>query len=142
MFQETQNTQDASFQLFETAYVFEAAVVSFIVTVFVVYTFLTLKERHRDVSQFNLLFGAAVYGFITGLVIAFVILPMRVLIMNSDVKPHIAAVGGIFVFLTMFSLRQGAVGRLPFIGEPLRGYRRAQLRKTIEVAERQLLKSK
>ncbi|MEL7485864.1 MAG: hypothetical protein AAGJ87_01470 [Pseudomonadota bacterium] len=119
-------------------YAFEAAVVSFIVSVFVLYAYANLRDRHRDEAKWHIGVGAAVYGFIIGLVIAFVILPMRTVLINGETPPEMAAVSGVGVFLVMFSLRRGLVGRLPFLGAQLKAYRRAQLRKTIESASREL----
>ena len=119
-------------------YAFEAAVVAFIVAVFISVAFVTLKPRHRDVDAWHVVAGAAIYGAIIGLVIAFIVLPMRMLLINGDAPPATAALGAIFVFLTMFSLRRGLVGRIPFLGPQVRAFRRAQLRKTIETAQEQL----
>ena len=120
------------------AYGFEAAVVAFIVSVFVIYALATLRARHRDEAKWHIGVGAAVYGFIIGLIIAFVILPMRTRLIDGETPPEVAAVSGVMVFLVMFSMRRGLIGRLPFLGAQLKSYRRAQLRKTIETAEAQL----
>ncbi len=117
---------------------FEAAVVGFIVTVFVAVAAATLKPRHRDSGLARVLVGAGIYGCVVGLVIAFVILPLRVTLIDGDVPPQVAAFGGVGVFLTMFSLRRGLVGRLPFLGPQVKQFRRAQLRRTIEAAEKDL----
>ncbi|MEO0398921.1 MAG: hypothetical protein AAF224_05800 [Pseudomonadota bacterium] len=124
---------------FGAPYVFEGAVVAFIMSVFTLYAAATLRARHRDVGFFSVLGGAAVYGVLIGLVIAFIILPMRAVLMSAETPPEFAALGGILVFLTMFSLRRGVAGRLPFLGRSIKAFRRAQLRKTIETAEKQLL---
>ncbi|MBI1392183.1 MAG: hypothetical protein GC152_05505 [Alphaproteobacteria bacterium] len=119
---------------------FEAMVVAFIVCAFVAWAAATLKARHRDVGVAATLIGASVYGAVVGAVIAFLVLPLRVTLINGDLPEWMAAVGGIGVFLTMFSLRRGLVGRLPFLGPHVRAYRRAQLRRTIETAEKDLRK--
>ncbi|MEM9168689.1 MAG: hypothetical protein AAGC56_03460 [Pseudomonadota bacterium] len=117
---------------------FDVAVIGFIVIVFIAYAGATLKDRHKDGAGGNVIAGAGVYGAVIGLVIAFVILPLRVYLISSETRPEIAALAGVGVFLTMFSLRRGLVGRLPFLGAHLRAFRRANLRKTIEGARAEL----
>ncbi|MEO1014471.1 MAG: hypothetical protein AAFX08_04705 [Pseudomonadota bacterium] len=119
---------------------FEAAVVGFIIAVFVAFAAATLKARHRDGGTAQVLVGAAIYGCVVGLVIAFVILPLRVTLIDGDVPPQVAAFGGVGVFVTMFSLRRGLVGRLPLLGPQVKAFRRAQLRRTIETAQKDLSK--
>lgn len=119
---------------------FEAAVVGFIVAVFVGYAAATLRKSRGEAPMRRVLVGAGAYGAVVGAVIAFVILPLRLVLIAGDAPDWIAAVGGVGVFLTMFSLRRGLVGRLPFLGGHVRAYRRAQLRRTIAVAEKDLRK--
>ena len=119
-------------------YAFEAAVVAFIIVVFLIVAATTLRARHRDTALWHVLLGAGVYGAIVGLVIAFIVLPLRIVLMNAETPPEVAALGGVAVFLMMFALRRGAAGRLPFLGAQIKAFRRAQLRKTIETAEKQL----
>ena len=119
---------------------FELSVIGFIVAVFILYAMATLKERHCDLAAWHVYIGAAFYGFVIGLIIAFVILPLRVYLLSSETRPEIAAFAGIGVFLVMFSMRRGLIGRLPFLGPQLRAYRRANLRKTIESASAELTK--
>lgn len=116
---------------------FEAAVVGFIVAVFILNAGVTLRAHAGD-ELASVLVGAGIYGFIVGLVIAFAILPLRVVLISGDVPNTFAALGAIGLFATMFALRRGAIGRMPFLGGQVTAYRRAQLRRGIAVASAQL----
>jgi len=121
-------------------YYVEAAVAAAVAVIFVLTSVLTIKERHRDVEAWHIHVGAAIYGAIFGIVIGFVIVPLRVWLTDASLPPHYAAVSGFSVLFIMIALRRGLIGRLPFLGPQVKAYRRALLRKTIETAQKQLAK--
>lgn len=97
-----------------------------------------LRERHRQGDGWHVYAGAAVNGTLVGLLIGFVLLPLRSVMADRSLPQEqvLASVGG-FV-LTIVALRQGWVGKLPILGPQLRAYRRANLRRIIEQSQKQL----
>jgi hypothetical protein len=118
----------------------EAAVALAATLAFVLSALALIRSRHRDAALWHVLLGAAIYGAIFGIVIGFVITPLRALLLNGDLPPQFAAFSGLGVVTIMISLRRGLIGRLPFLGPQVRSYRRALLRRTIEVAQTELAK--
>jgi len=116
----------------------EAAVAAVATALFVLSALMMIKKRHRDAALWHVLLGAAIYGAIFGIVIGFIIVPLRAVLMDGDLPPHVAAVSGFGVLAIMIALRRGLIGRLPFLGPQVKSYRRALLRRTIEVAEAEL----
>lgn len=116
----------------------EAIVAAIVVGVFAVNSVLTLKRRHMDGEAWHVHLGAAIYGGVIGVVIGFVIMPLRVYLTDARLPPHYAAVSGVAFLAIMISIRRGLIGRLPFLGPQVKAYRRALLRKSIELANKQL----
>ena len=121
-------------------YYVEATVAAVVAVIFVLSSLLTIKARHRDVEAWHVHVGAAIYGAIFGVVIGFVIVPLRVWLTDASLPPQYAAVSGFSVLFIMIALRRGLIGRLPFLGPQVKAYRRALLRKTIDTAQKQLAK--
>jgi uncharacterized protein involved in response to NO len=121
-------------------YYVEAAVAAVVAVIFVLSSLLSIKEHHRDVEAWHVHVGAAIYGALFGIVIGFVIVPLRVWLTDASLPPQYAAVSGFSVLFIMIALRRGLIGRLPFLGPQVKAYRRALLRKTIETAQTQLNK--
>lgn len=116
----------------------EAAVAATVMVLFVLASMMMIRARHRDAALWHVLLGAAIYGAIFGIVIGFVITPLRAVLMNGDLEPQYAAISGLGVLAIMIALRRGLIGRLPFLGPQVKAYRRALLRRTIEAAQAQL----
>lgn len=116
----------------------ETGVAAVIVFIFLINAALTLRDRHRDVERWHVLLGAAIYGAMFGAVVGFVIVPMRVVLMNGELPPQYAAGSGFGVLFIMIALRRGVLARLPFLGPQVKAYRRAALRRQIEIAQKQL----
>jgi len=119
-------------------YAVEAVIALFITGAFVLFSMTSLRERHRDMAAWHVNLGAAIYGVLVGLIIGFVIVPMRMVLMSGQVPPQTAAISGFGFLAVMMSIRRGLIGRLPFLGPQVKAYRRAMLRKTIETAQKQL----
>ena len=119
-------------------YAVEGFIAFFITIVFVLYAMTRIKERHRDAAAWHVNLGAAIYGALVGIVIGFVIVPLRLVLMSGQVPPQTAAYSGLGFFAVMISIRRGLIGRLPFLGPQVKAYRRAMLRRTIEAAQKQL----
>jgi hypothetical protein len=116
----------------------EAIVAALVVVAFVVIAMVSLKERHFDVDAWHVYVGAGIYGAIIGIIIGFVVVPLRAMLTDISLPPYIAAISGFAVLALMISLRQGLIGRLPFLGPQVKAYRRAMLRRSIETAQKQL----
>lgn len=111
-----------------------------VMLVFVALAALTIKERHRDVEAWHVLVGAAIYGALFGAVIGFVIVPLRALVTDTSLPPHMALGGGLSFIAIMVALRSGLIMRLPFLGPQVKAWRRAALRRAIENATKQIEK--
>ncbi len=118
----------------------EATVAAAVTVAFVLSSSMMIRKRHRDAALWHVLLGAAIYGAIFGLVIGFVIVPLRMVLINGDLPPQYAAASGFGVLAVMISLRRGLIGKLPFLGRQVKAYRRALLRRTIETAQSELAK--
>lgn len=121
-------------------YFVEATVAAIVAVAFVLNSLLTIKAEHRDVAAWHVHVGAAIYGAIFGVVVGFVIVPLRIYLTDASLPPEYAAVSGFSVLFIMIALRRGLIGRLPFLGPQVKAYRRALLRKTIATAQKQLAK--
>lgn len=116
----------------------EAAVAAIVAAVFVLNSALALKARHMDKEAWHVHLGAGIYGLMIGLVVAFIIMPLRVYLTDASLPPTYAAASGFAFLAIMLSIRRGLIGRLPFLGPQVKAYRRALLRRTIESAQKQL----
>lgn len=111
-----------------------------IMIVFVITSFATLKERHRDRQAWHVHAGAAIYGAMFGVLIGFFIMPLRVALMSGELPSEVAGPSAFGVLVLVIAMRMGWIARAPFIGPQVRAYRRANLRRSIESAKRQLEK--
>jgi len=116
----------------------EGVIALVVAAAFVLFAMTLIKERHRDVAQWHVAVGAAIYGAVIGIVVGFVIVPLRMVLMNGHVTPQTAALSGLGLVSFTMALRRGLIGRLPFLGPQVKAYRRALLRRTIEAAQKQL----
>jgi len=116
----------------------ELAVATLIVLATLGFAFATLRQRHRDTAAWHVWLGAAIQGAIFGLIIGFMVLPLRFALMEGEVPTQFAGPTGIIVILLVIALRRGLLARLPFLGPQVKAYRRASLRRTIENSQKQL----
>ncbi len=118
----------------------ELAIALVVVAAFVIIAAASIRERHRDRANWHVLLGAAIYGGLVGLVVGFVIVPLRALLLDGELPPQVAAGAGAGFLAIMFTLRSGVLFRTPLLGPQVRAFRRASLRRSIEKAEDQLAK--
>ncbi len=116
----------------------ELAVALAVMIAFVISAGVSIRERHRDRANWHVLLGSAIYGGLVGLVVGFVIVPLRALLLDGALPPQVAAGAGFGFLAIMFTLRSGVLFRTPLLGPQVRAFRRASLRRTIEKAEDQL----
>ncbi|MEZ5891776.1 MAG: hypothetical protein R3C58_01310 [Parvularculaceae bacterium] len=116
----------------------EAFAAAAVMIVFVVVSMATLRERHRDTPAWHVNLGAAIYGAILGVVIGFVIVPLRMSLTQGTMPPQTAGVSTFAALALVIALRRGLIAQLPFLGPQVKAYRRASLRRQIEIAQKQL----
>lgn len=116
----------------------EGIVAGAIALSFVVSARFSLKPHHRGGDGVHVDFGAAIYGLLFGAIIGFIIVPLRMGLMNGELPPQVSGFAGLGAFVIIIALRRGVIGRLPFLGPQARAYRKAVLRRQIETAEKEL----
>ncbi|MEE2692424.1 MAG: hypothetical protein VX640_12870 [Pseudomonadota bacterium] len=119
-------------------YYVEGFIALFIMLMFLLTAMMTLRKRHRDTAAWHVNLGAAIYGALFGTVVGFIIVPLRMVFVNGAVDPQTAAYSGFGFLAIMIALRRGMLARLPFLGPQVKAYRRASLRRAIEIAQQQL----
>lgn len=117
-----------------------AIIAAVIALLFVLIAAVTLRDRHRQGDGWHVYLGALFYGLLFGVMVGFVLAPMRLAMMNGELPTNIAGPSGLVVFAAIIALRRGLLARLPFLGPQVKAYRRASLRRVIETAEKQLAK--
>jgi hypothetical protein len=102
------------------------AILMFVVSLFII------TEEHAGPEIGLARIGAFAQSLILGMLIGFVIAPLRMTLLNGSGPPDPSAAMGFLpaLFLLVF-IRQGLLARAPLIGKPMRAYRRALLRRQI-----------
>ncbi len=126
----------------------ELGVVAIITTLFVASAFFWLRPEDVDHDPARVRIGAAMQGLIVGLLVGFVILPLRLAFLIPGAEggtpahpPSPSPSGGmaslsILPFLIMLIIvRRGLLARAPVIGVYLRAYRKAMLKRQIAGAQ-------
>jgi hypothetical protein len=117
----------------------EGAVALAITLAFVVSSFFMFKPAHVEHHPLRVRIGAGIQGLTIGLLVAFVIIPLRLSVMEGQASPT----GSLFflpAFLLLIVIRRGALLRAPVIKTYLRAYRRALLLRTLDHTRKQLEK--
>jgi hypothetical protein len=120
--------------------VIEAIVAVVVPIVLVIRSLFTLRGELIDVEPWHVHLGAGIYGLVFGVVVGFVIVPLRLFLVSGQAPPQVTGWAGFGFIAVMIVLRRGLLGRLPFLGPQVRAYRRASLRRAIAVSKRQLEK--
>jgi len=103
-----------------------------------------LKPEHMGGDAMSVRLGAALQGLLFGTVVAFVMLPLRLQLMQGmfsgeALPPPRLPAGGynawIGAIAMIWIIRSGIVARAPFIGHPFRAFRLASLRQSVSVAQ-------
>lgn len=116
----------------------EIAVAGLIVLVTLGAAMAMLRERHRDVDAWHVWVGAAIQGAIYGAIIGFLVLPVRFTLMGGEAPTLFAGVSAAAAFAVIIAMRRGVFAHLPFLGPQVKAFRRASLRRVIEVSNKQL----
>lgn len=118
------------------------AVAAIVVTLgFVIYSFLGFKPEHVEHHPARVRIGAGIQGLTIGLLLAFVIIPLRMQVMDGPATSSPwASLSFLPAFILLILIRRGALLRAPIVSPFLRAFRRASLLKARDDAVRQLAK--
>ncbi len=126
----------------------EPLVMSGFAGLFLLYAFLVFRPEHVEHHPTRVLIGAALQGLTIGMLVGFVILPLRIAFfvpdpaMFPDLPPPpskgVASLSAIPAFVMLLVIRQGLLARAPLIGQYLRAYRRAAIKHQVDGMRRAL----
>ena len=123
----------------------EGLVALIITSVFFGASFFIFKPEHVAHHPWRVRIGAALQGLVIGLVIGFVIVPLRFAMMQFESGPPTEELGWLSlsilpVVVLLILIRRGALLRAPILSPYLRAYRRAMLLRTRDETQKQLTK--
>jgi O-antigen ligase len=112
---------------------------------FVVHAFLAFKPEHVEHHPTRVRIGAAIQGLTIGLLIGFVIVPLRMGYMDvrgfdPALSPALSSLSFLPALLLLITIRRGALLKAPVLKTYLRAYRRASLLKARDDATKALAK--
>lgn len=109
---------------------------------FVLHAFIAFKLEHVEHHPARVRVGAAIQGLVMGLMIGFVIVPLRAQLMGAGMTPGPAMASLAFLpaVVLLILIRRGALLKAPVLSTYLRAYRRAGLLKARDDANKALTK--
>lgn len=118
------------------------AVAAIVITLgFVLYSFVAFKPEHVEHHPARVRIGAGIQGLVIGMLIAFVIIPLRMQVMETPASSSPwASLSFLPAFILLILIRRGALLRAPILSPFLRAFRRASLLKARDDANKQLAK--
>src|SRR5262245_4359487 len=123
----------------------EGTVALIFVFAFLISSFVVFKPHHVAHGRGRVYIGAAIQGLTIGLIIGFVIVPLRMSLMNITGYGAPAPAGKSSLFLLpalllLILVLRGVLLRAPILSTYLRAYRRATLLRTRDETAKQLAK--
>lgn len=123
----------------------EGAVALAIMCAYVLYAFLAFKREHVEHHPTRVRIGAAIQGLTIGLLIGFVLVPLRMQLMEARGMDMPGGAGmqslaWLPAFLLMIAVRRGVLLKAPVLSTYLRAFRRASLLKARDDANKALEK--
>jgi hypothetical protein len=123
----------------------EGAVALLIACAYVGYAFFAFKPEHVEHHPARVRIGAAIQGLTVGLLIGFVLVPLRMQFMESRGMDMPGGAGTqslawLPAFVLMIAVRRGALLKAPVLSTYLRAFRRASLLKARDDATNALAK--
>ncbi len=108
---------------------------------FVIYSFFAFKPEHVEHNPGRVRIGAGIQGLTIGMLLAFVIVPLRMQVMDgaAAASPW-ASLSFLPAFVLLILIRRGALLRAPILSPFLRAFRRASLLKARDDVAKQLAK--
>lgn len=113
----------------------EGVVALVIMFAFVTHAFFAFKPEHVEHHPARVRIGAAIQGLVIGLLIGFVIVPLRMQYMDGrgldpGLSPGTSSLSFVPAVLMLIVIRRGALLKAPLLSKYLRAYRRASLLKS------------
>ena len=123
----------------------EGIVALVIMLAFLIHSFFAFKPEHVEHHPGRVRVGAAIQGLAIGLLIGFVIVPLRMQVMDARgldpaLSPGMSSLSFLPALLLLIVIRRGALLRAPVISTYMRAYRRASLLKARDDATKALAK--
>jgi hypothetical protein len=124
----------------------EGIVALIIMLAFVIHSLFAFRPEHVEHHPGRVRVGAAIQGLAIGLLIGFVIVPLRIRVMEATgvAQTPGGSAGSAFAFLPailmLIVIRRGALLRAPVLSTFMRAYRRATLLKARDDANKALAK--
>jgi hypothetical protein len=123
----------------------EGAVALVIMLAFVIHALFAFKAEHVEHHPTRVRIGAAIQGLAIGLLIGFVVVPLRMQLMDlrglePGVSPELSSLSFVPALVMLVVIRRGALLKAPVLSIYLRAYRRASLLKARDDANKALAK--
>lgn len=123
----------------------EGVVALVIMLAFVCHSFFAFKAEHVEHHPARVRIGAAIQGLAVGLLVGFVIVPLRMGYMNVSgidpgLSPGMSSLSFLPALAMLIVIRRGALLKAPVLSTYLRAYRRASLLKARDDADKALAK--
>jgi hypothetical protein len=121
----------------------EGLVALVIALAFLIHSFFAFKREHVEHHPARVRIGALIQGLTLGLLLGFVIVPLRMGYMEFrgiDMPAGLSSLSFVPAFLLLIVIRRGALLKAPVVKTYLRAYRRATLLKMRDDAVKQLAK--
>lgn len=119
----------------------EGLVALVIMLAFVIHSLFAFKAEHVEHHPARVRIGAGIQGLAIGLLIGFVIVPLRMRVMEATgvvEAPDMSALSFLPALLMLIIIRRGALLKIPLLSTYLRAYRRASLLKARDDANKAL----
>jgi hypothetical protein len=112
---------------------------------FLIHSFFAFKPEHVEHHPGRVRIGAAIQGLTLGLLIGFVVVPLRMGVMDmrgldTAISPGMSSLSFLPALLLLIIIRRGALLKAPVLSTYLRAYRRATLLKARDDANKSLAK--
>jgi hypothetical protein len=123
----------------------EGLVALAIMLAFVIHSFFSFKAEHVEHHPARVRIGAAIQGLTIGLLIGFVVVPLRMGVMDmrgldTAISPGMSSLSFLPALFLLVAIRRGVLLKLPVLSTYLRAYRRAGLLKARDDADKALAK--
>jgi hypothetical protein len=112
---------------------------------FVIHSLFAFTAQHVEHHPSRVRIGAAIQGLSIGLLVGFVIVPLRMQVMDlrgldPALSPGLSSLSFVPALLLLIVIRRGALLKAPVLKTYLRAYRRASLLKARDDANKALAK--
>jgi hypothetical protein len=119
----------------------EGVMAVMIAAAFVLHAFFAFKPEHVEHHPARVRIGAAIQGLTIGLLIGFVVVPLRMQymdVLDPRTAPGLSTASFLPALILLIAVRRGALLKAPVLSTYLRAYRRASLLKARDDANKAL----